>query len=337
MTVMDRPVRRRRGDGGFGWFLLKRALSACVVLAIVSAAIFTLIRLAPGDPIDLMLDPQARAQAGPDYVESVRARLGLDQPIPVQFVSWLRELADGNLGYSFASRVPVADVMSDRLGPTVILMGVAMLLGVVVAIPVGVVSAMRRNSAVDYVTSALSMLALSSPNFFLGMLGIYVFSVRLGWLPSAGMATTGGSGSFMDQLAHLVMPAGILGLVIAAQLARYVRSGLVDALRADYVRTARAKGGTELRIVFAHAFRNSIGPLITVIAIMLPRVLAGAVVIETVFAWPGMGQLIVSAVAANDYAVVVAFAMYVAVLVVVFNFVADVLYAVADPRIRYAS
>ncbi|MPZ97533.1 MAG: ABC transporter permease subunit [Propionibacteriales bacterium] len=202
-----------------------------------------------------------------------------------------------------------------------------------IAIPLGVWSAAKKNSAVDYVASVVSLSAVCIPPFFLGMVGIYVLSFKLGWLPSAGMSNPTAPG-FVDSVQHLAMPALILGFAGAGGLTRYVRSSVISELRSDYVRTAESKGASGLRVLFGHVLRNALIPIITVVALSLPGLLAGAVVIEQVFAWPGMGQLAVSSVGRHDYPVIISFAMLVSVLVLVSNLVADVLYTVVDPRVN---
>ncbi|WP_420111374.1 ABC transporter permease, partial [Pseudactinotalea sp.] len=249
-----------------------------------------------------------------------------------QFVAWFGSLLRGDLGYSYGSGQPVGQLLAGRLGPTVMLMGAGLLLGLVVSIPAGVLAAARRNTIVDYTVSTASVVAVSVPGFFLAMLAIYVFAVRMRWLPSAGMYSTGRS-DWLDLIHHMVLPVSLLALAVAATFTRYVRSGMLEELDKDYVRAVVAKGAGRARVL-AHALRNSLVSLVTVLALFIPAFLAGAVVLEQVFAWPGMGQLAIAAITTRDYPVIIGFGLYVAVLVLVCNLLADVLYAVVDPRVR---
>ncbi|MDX3110009.1 ABC transporter permease [Nonomuraea angiospora] len=313
-------------------YLMRRLLTSAAVFLFISAGVFLLIRAAPGDPVRMMVDPERLASGGPAFVAAKRAELGLDRPVLVTYGIWLRDVLGGDLGHSFVSRRPVAEVLGERMGPTVLLMGTALAIGLVLAVAAGTLAAIRRNTAIDYATTVAGLGTISVPGFFLGIAAIYLFSLRLGWVPSSGMSTPGDGGA-ADVLAHLVLPAAVLGLSIAGPFTRYVRAGLLAELGADYVRTAEAKGAGPARVLVRHALRNALVPLITVVMISIPQLLAGAVAVEQVFAWPGMGQLAVSSTAQLDHPVVIGFAMFVAVLVLVCNLAADLLYAVADPRI----
>lgn len=313
-------------------YVARRLLVNTVVFLFISMGVFLLVRAAPGDPVRMMVNPEQLQAGGPEFVALKRAELGLDDPVLVRYGIWLRDALSGDLGYSFVSQRPVAEVLGERMGPTVLLMSTALLVGLVLAVAAGTLAAVRRNSAVDYAATMASLGTVSVPSFFLGIAAIYVFSLRLGWLPSAGMSTPGDGGG-PDVLAHLVLPAAILGLSIAGPFTRYVRAGLLAELGSDYVRTAEAKGAGPGRVLFRHALRNALIPLITVVMIYIPQLLAGAVALEQVFAWPGMGQLAVSSIGQLDYPVVIGFALFIAVLVLVCNLAADLLYAVADPRI----
>lgn len=312
--------------------LLIRLASSLAVFLLIAVGLFTLVRLAPGDPIDMMVPPEV---SGPDreaYTTAVRERLGLDQPIFVQFWKWLGGLLTGDLGYSYTNGRPVGDLLADRLGPTVLLMGSAVLIGLLVAVPLGTIAAVRRNTLVDYTISSGSVIAISVPSFFLGMLAIYVFAVKLRLLPSAGMHATGRS-DLPDLLVHMVMPVGLLALANAASYTRYVRSGVLEELNKDYVRTIIAKGGTPARAL-RHALRNSLMSLITVLAMGIPAALSGAVVLEQIFAWPGMGQLAIYALTNRDYPILIGFGLWVAMLVLICNLIADLSYTIIDPRVR---
>ncbi|MFI9842146.1 ABC transporter permease [Nonomuraea sp. NPDC051941] len=313
-------------------YLVRRLLTNAAVFLLISVGVFLLIRAAPGDPVRMMVDPERLASGGPAFVAAKRAELGLDKPVLVTYGIWLRDVLGGDLGHSFVSRRPVAEVLGERMGPTVLLMGTALAIGLVLAVAAGTLAAIRRDTALDHATTVAGLGAISVPGFFLGIAAIYLFSLRLGWVPSSGMSTPGDGGA-ADILAHLVLPAAVLGLSIAGPFTRYVRAGLLAELDADYVRTAEAKGAGPGRVLMRHALRNALVPLITVVMISIPQLLAGAVAVEQVFAWPGMGQLAVSSIGQLDHPVVIGFAMFVAVLVLVCNLAADLLYAVADPRI----
>ncbi|HEY9411228.1 MAG TPA: ABC transporter permease [Jiangellaceae bacterium] len=312
-------------------FVVRRILVNIVVFVLIGIGVFVLVRAAPGDPVRMMIRPEDLQDGSEAFIQAKKAELGLNDPILTQYARWFADAITGNLGESFVAKRPVTEVLFERMGPTVLLMSTSLALALLIAIPLGTVAAIRRNTSVDYSAAALSLGVISVPSFFLGITAIYIFSLQLGWLPSAGMSSPGGGGG--DVLVHLIMPAAILGLAGAGPLTRYVRGSLIDELSADYVRTAEAKGASRQRVVTQHALRNSLIPLITIVMINIPQMLAGAVVLEQVFAWPGMGQLAVRAVQSQDYPVVVGFALYVAALVLVCNLIADVAYAVVDPRV----
>lgn len=312
-------------------FVVRRILINIVVFVLIGIGVFVLVRAAPGDPVRMMIRPEDLQDGSEAFIQAKKAELGLNDPILTQYARWFADAITGDLGESFVAKRPVTEVLFERMGPTVLLMSTSLALALLIAIPLGTVAAIRRNTSVDYSAAALSLGVISVPSFFLGITAIYIFSLQLGWLPSAGMSSPGGGGG--DVLVHLIMPAAILGLAGAGPLTRYVRGSLIDELSADYVRTAEAKGASRQRVVTQHALRNSLIPLITIVMINIPQMLAGAVVLEQVFAWPGMGQLAVRAVQSQDYPVVVGFALYVAALVLLCNLIADVAYAVVDPRV----
>jgi peptide/nickel transport system permease protein len=318
-----------------GRYLLTRVLINIPVLIGITLATYFIINLAPGDPVTAMVSPETVALLGPDYLQQQREQLGLNKPLPVRYVLWLKEIAKGNLGFSLTDRQPIAGKIAERLGPTLKLMGAALLIGIAVAIPLGILSALRQYSFLDYFATVAAFGAISIPSFFLALGAIFIFALKLGWLPVAGMTTVGQPGSFLDSLKHLVLPACILGLGEAAPLIRYTRSSMLEVIRQDYVTTARAKGLRERAVIYRHALRNALIPLVTVVALGLPRLLGGTVIIETVFAWPGMGLLAITAVRGRDYPVIMAINLISAVMIVVSNLLADVIYAVIDPRIKY--
>ena len=319
-----------------GQFLLRRLAISVPVLLGITLATYIIISFAPGDPVTALISPEAAASLGPEWVAQQRQVLGLDKPLPVRYVLWLRETASGNLGFSLVDRQPIGAKVRERLWPTFRLMGAALLLSLLIAVPVGVLSALRQYSPLDYIVTVLGFAAVAVPGFFLGLVAIYLFALKLGWLPTAGMNTIGQPITLADSFKHLVLPATVLGLAEAAPLIRYVRSSMLEVVRQEYVTVARAKGLRESVVIVRHALRNALIPLITVVALNVPRLLGGTVIIEAIFAWPGMGTLAITAVRGRDYPVIMAVNLVTAVLILLANLLADCLYAVADPRIKYA-
>jgi ABC-type dipeptide/oligopeptide/nickel transport system permease component len=302
-------------------FLLRRFLLTIPVLLGVATLVFSLIHLVPGDPVQAMLGESASAQ---DMTE-LRARLGLDRPLYVQYGSFLRGLATGNLGTSLRTNQPVATAIAERLPATFELAFAAMVLAVVFAIPLGIIAAARAGTGVDHAATTIALLGISVPNFWLGPLLAIVFSVTLGWLPVSGRGTA----------AHLVLPAITLGAPLAAVLARMTRASVLEELRELYVLAARARGLSRARAVLKHAFRNSLIPIVTVLGLQLGAVLTGAVITETIFAWPGVGRLLIQSISFRDYPLVQGCILLIAVTYVTMNLLTDVVYGFLDPRIRY--
>jgi peptide/nickel transport system permease protein len=314
-------------------FIVRRLLISVIVLVGISMVLFGLLQLMPGDPAEMMLDPFSFQGDRAAALAQLRAQLGLDRPLPVQYLAWVGQLLHGNLGFSYVDGRPVGQVILGRLGPTALLMGSALILALLVGIPVGMLAALRRNTWVDYTASFVSLLAISVPSFFLGLVGIYVFALTLDWLPAGGLHTTGQTG-FGDLVKHLILPAAILGFALMGPYVRYARSSMLDVLDQDYLTTARSKGLPFRRVIRRHGLPNALIPLVTVVAIQVPILLGGAVVIESIFAIPGIGQLVLDSIQSRNYPVVLAFVMLVAILVLLCNLLADIAYAVIDPRIR---
>jgi peptide/nickel transport system permease protein len=315
-------------------WIVRRLLISVPVLLGITVLNFAFVRLAPGDPVRMMVNPEYMAGGADEYIARRRAELGLDQPLPVQYVAWLGEVARGNFGYSFFDRRPVGDILKERLWPTTELMGTALLLAVMVGVPIGLLAAIRQYSVLDYTSAILSLATISTPSFFVGLAAIYVFSLKLNLLPTSGMFSAGAPRSVLDDLHHLVLPTAILGLNLAGPFVRYARSSLLEVIRQDYLTTARAKGLHAAMVVLQHALPNALIPLITVIGIQVPALFAGAVVVEQIFSWPGMGQLALASITQRDYPVLMGFTMIIAVLVLISNLFADMAYAIVDPRIR---
>ncbi|TCO46253.1 peptide/nickel transport system permease protein [Kribbella antiqua] len=313
-------------------YLIRRLLIGIPVLLGVTVINFFIINLAPGSPADLFLSPTAT----PEDVARTEAELGLNKPIFVQYVNWLTQLLHGNLGVSFQNREPVTQLIGDRIGPTLLLMGTSLVVAYLVAIPIGIIAARRRNTVVDYGVVGASFLGISVPHFFLGLAMIYVFALTLGWFPTGGMLTLGRGGGFADRLSHLVLPVVVLATAIAANMVRYVRSSMIDAFGQDYIRTAKAKGlGTSV-ITNKHALRNALIPVVTVIGVDLSALIGGAIVTEQIFQWPGIGLLTIQSIGARDYAVLMGINLIAAVAVFAANLLTDIAYAVVDPRVAYA-
>lgn len=324
-----------------GRWLARRLIITAVTFLGISLLVFTLMRLTPVDPVDLLLFNlrQSGGLSTEDIQrirETYRIALGLDQPIPIQYLLWVREaVTNGSLGFSFVSGRPSLEMVLERVPPTLILMGTALALELVIGIPLGILAALRRNRVTDYVVSAFGLSIVAVPSFFLGLAAIYVFSVRLNALPAGGMFTPTSRGvDLVDVARHLIMPALILGLAGMGPIIRYVRTSIIETLGKEYLVTARAKGLPRPAIVIRHAFPNALLPLITFVGIEVGRLMAGAFVVEQIFTWPGMGSLALDAINSRDYPVVQAFAITVALVVLAGNLLADLAYGVADPRIR---
>ena len=309
-------------------YVLRRLFQGIVLLVVVSAVIFAIVHAAPGGPA-LLIHPDM----DPTQVEAMERQLGLDDPIPVQYARWIGNALRGNLGTSYQHSLPTLELLAERLPNTLLLSGVALALAVLLAVPLGTISAVYRYSYLDYAATVTAFAGVSIPVFWLAILLIIVFSVTLGWLPSAGMRTVGVPASAGDLLRHLLMPSLVLATFPLAQLMRYVRSSMVDVLAQDYVRTARAKGLSETAMLCRHALRNALIPMVTVLGVLTPRLLGGAVITETVFAWPGLGRLAVEAAVTRDYPVIMGATLLVSALVILSNLITDLLYVVIDPRI----
>jgi peptide/nickel transport system permease protein len=316
-----------------GVYVVRRLVTGVIVVGIVSIVAFLGLELAPGDELTARVGPDALAQMSQEQIAARRHELGLDQPLPVRYVKWLKGAVTGDLGYSSGDGVPVTEALRQHLGPTLLLLGVAMLVGTVVALALGILAALRRRTAVDYVLGSLPIVLIAIPGFVLALAVIYLFSVYLDLLPTSGMHTLGDD-SAGDLARHLVLPASVLAIGFAAPLLRYTRASMIESLSADYMVTARAKGLPARKVVLSHGFRNALLPIITVIGLALPEMVAGAVITEQVFGWPGMGQLAVRAAGNRDVAMMMGVVLLVAIVVTLANLVTDLAYARADPRVR---
>lgn len=313
-------------------YILRRTLMIIPLLFGISIISYGIIRLAPGDPAKLLADPELLTR---EQLEAAREDLGLDDPLPVQYVKTMKSLLTGDLR-SFKTRQTVYEMIGDRLPTTLILAGLALVVGLTLGILIGSIQALRPYSKLDDAGTVVSLFGFAVPNFWLALMLILLFAVKLEWLPASGIRPVNASGwNPIDVAPHLVMPTIVLSAGLIASIARYTRSSMLDALGQDYIRTARAKGLGERLVIMRHALRNSLLPVITLLGVYLPILLGGSVVVETIFALPGVGRMALDAVVVRDYPVILSVNMLVAATVLVGNLLADIAYAVIDPRIRY--
>ncbi len=314
-------------------YFLRRVLINVPILLMVTMIIFALINLAPGDVVDFYVNEEIGITR--EDLEHVEERFGLNDPIPIRYVKWLGATLRGDLGFRFKNGDDVAEVLAVRLRRTFLLMGTAQLMGAVVGITIGVFIGLRQYSVWDFLLTGLSFVGISMPAFVAGIFGLYLFSVQLGWFPSGGMQTVGQPPTLLDGLHHLLLPASTLAVFNLATYMRFTRFSILEVREEDYIRTARSKGLAEGTITWRHTFRNAILPVVTIIGLSIPQLVAGALFIETIYSWPGMGSLFVDAVAARDYPMVMGIMLVTAVMVLAANLATDLAYAIFDPRIRY--
>lgn len=312
-------------------YIIKRLLQAIPLLIGVSIIGFAMMHLAPGGPLAVYtLNPTITAQD----IERIKHIFGLDQPIHIQYLKWAYGIFTGNWGFTFFGGRPVLQVILERFPATFLLMGSAMSLAILIGMLIGILGAVRRYSIFDYLATTGAMVALSFPTFWFGLMTIFIFSLKLGWLPSGGMYTLGGEEDILDLFRHLLLPTMVLALVLVAQWSRYSRSSFLEVIHQDYIRTAKSKGLSGGRVLLRHAFPNAVAPLIALAGIQLPWLFSGALVTETIFGWPGMGRLFVDALTMKEYPVLMGMIMITAMFVIIGNLVADVINALIDPRIR---
>lgn len=312
-----------------GKYILKRILIAIPVLIGITIIDYAIMCMA-GNPLQMLQGPRVSQAA----VEAKKIALGLDKPFYVQYFVWLGQLLHGNMGYSMKSYQSVSSMIGSHLGPTLLLMGVSLVVSLLMAVPAGIYSAIHQYSKGDYAVVTASFLGSSIPGFFLSLLMIYLFTVKLGWLPSGGMSTLGMGGGFVDVLRHMVMPVLVLSFSMAGSNIRYIRSAMLEILQQDYLRTARAKGIGRFLVINKHALRNALVPIVTVIGMEIPTLFGGAVIIEQVFSWPGLGLMTMSAISSRDYPVIMGVCLLSAVVVLAANLITDILYALVDPTIQ---
>src|SRR5210317_1304 len=314
-------------------FFLRRLLSAIPVMFIITFATFVLMQMLPGGPLAAY---ENNPEISQDDIQRLRHEMGLDRPIPVQYWAWLKNFVRGDWGYSFVTKRPVLQEIWDRLPNTLYLTGFSLIVALIIAIPAGIISATRQYSIFDHITTTLTYIGRSMPVYYSGLLLIIIFSIWLRWFPSGGMHTLGKDFSIIDSIRHLFLPVLSLSTLIAAKYVRFLRTSMLEVIHQDYIRTAAAKGLHNRIIIFKHAFRNAAIPLVTVVAIDLPVLFAGALFTETVYSWPGMGRLFVDSATRFDYSIVMGIVAAIAFLVVLSNLIADVIYGILDPRITYS-
>jgi peptide/nickel transport system permease protein len=317
-------------------YALRRILIALPILWGITVIAFALLSIAPGDAVDAMVLSlgQGRVVLSAADLASLKHQYGLDQPIPVRYLLWLGQILQGNFGFRVSDGYSVGALVADRLPRTLELMGASMFLGLAIGLPLGVFSAVRQYSVLDYAATVFAFIGVSVPSFFAAVTALYVFAVGLRLLPVSGYVTPGHDPGLGEELYHLILPASVLALEFVAGFMRYARSSMLDVMHQDFVRTARAKGLVENVVLVRHAFRNALLPVITIVGLSLPNLIGGAVIIEALFNWPGLGLLYYTAIGQRDYPSMMAMVILSGSIVLSSNLIADLAYAVADPRIR---
>ena len=314
-------------------YIVRRVLIAIPILFGITVLVFLFLALAPGDPVAAFIRPELGQNEA--VRNAVIQRYGLDQPLPVRYLRWLAEAAQGNLGYRLVGGLPVLDTVVRGTLATASLMSAALLLGIFVGIPLGVISALRQYSKLDFTLTTFAFLGISTPSFLLGIGGLWLLGLHFDLFPIGGMQSVDQQFEIGDFLHHLALPALVLGLAYVAILMRYTRAAMLEVVSSLYVTTAESKGLPHSTVIVRHAFRNALIPVVTIIGFSLPEMVGGAVITESVFTWPGMGLLMVEGVAARDYSLIMGITLFVGVAVLIANLLTDIAYAAADPRIRY--
>lgn len=310
-------------------YVIRRTFFAILTLFGITILVYWMSTLAPGSPLDSLLADPGMTLA---EVERRKAELGLDQPVYIQYFTWLKELLKGNWGYSYTTYRAVKDMVFERVGATLSLTVFAIALSYLIGIPLGLISSLRSYSPLDYTNSTLAFIVSGVPGFFLGMILVYVFAIKLKWLPFSGMHSANDQG-FRDLVRHLLLPAFAIAMPEIGKVMRHVRNNMLEVLKEDYTRTARAKGLWEYIVIIKHAFRNTLIPLVTVLSGSIPFMIGGSVVIEKLFGWPGLGSLMINSITSRDYPVIMGISVIIAIVTLVTNLVVDILYAYLDPRI----
>lgn len=312
-------------------YIIRRLLTAILIIFCLTVINFIMINLPPGDPVDMMVDPNQ----SPESIQARKEALGLNDPLLVRYGKWLQAALQGDFGYSFSTFRPVSEMLGNALGPTLLLTGLALIVGLIAAVPLGILSAAKPLSKIDHAITTGALIAVSVPGFVFALIFIFFFSVKLKLLPSSGMFSIGESSGLTDWLQHLILPVATLSLTVAATQIRYVRASVLETLHQDFLRTARAKGLSEFRVICVHALRNALNPIVSITGLQVATLLGGSVVVEQIFSWPGIGLLTYQSVVLRDYPTLMAINLITAVIVMVANLVTDLIYSVIDPRIRY--
>jgi len=315
-------------------FIIRRILISIPVFIGITLLVFTFVAIAPGNVADGLIRPEMSSDAAAR--EEIIRRYGLDQPLPVRYVSWLTNALQGELGYRAMNGTPISDEVWRGLRASLILTGTALILGILVGVPLGILSAVRQYSKLDFLLTGVTFLGISLPSFLLGIGGLWLLGLQFRLVPIAGMSTVGKPFDMVDFLRHLALPALILGFGYMARFMRYTRASMLDVINAEYITTARAKGLPSPTVLWRHAFRNGLIPIITLIGLSIPEVVGAAVVTESVFSWPGLGLMLTEAVNQRDFLLIMGITILLATVVLIANLVADVAYGFADPRIRYS-
>jgi peptide/nickel transport system permease protein len=313
--------------------IVRRIFTGAIVLWITTTLIYLGLGLAPGDELDARLGPEVAATLTPEDVQAMRAELGLDRALPIRYAIWLSKVVQGDLGYSSSEDMNATEALRQRVGATAMLVAVALFFGTIFGILIGIWAAVRENTWVDYILGSIPIFIAGIPGFILALFFIYTISVKLDLLPTSDMHDLGDE-SFLDLVEHMILPSSVLAIGLAAQLIRYTRASMLDVLNSEFMVAARSKGISNRRVIYRHAFRNALIPVISVVGMHLPEVIAGAVITETIFNWPGMGQLAVRAANYRDITMVMGIVLVVAVTVVISNLITDIAYTIADPRVR---
>ncbi|RNB83317.1 ABC transporter permease [Brevibacillus fluminis] len=311
--------------------VLKRLIDLIPTLFVVAITVFIITRLIPGDPAAVMLGPQASVED----INALREKLGLNEPLYLQFIHYIGDLLTGNLGFSPNYNQSVTSLILERFPSTLMLAGSALLISLLIGIPAGIISATKPNSFWDYIVMILSLVGVSIPIFWLGVMLVLYFSVNLGWLPATGMGSM--DQGLGDVIKHLVLPSVALSTIPMATFARITRSSMLEVIKQDYIKTARAKGLLEFWVIWKHALKNALTPILTVLGMQISMLLGGAVLTETIFSWPGMGRLVVDAIESRDFMVVQGTVLFIAVIFVVVNLLVDIMYAVVNPRVNLSN
>lgn len=313
-------------------YILKRLLYAIPVFLGITFVIYTLINLAPGGPLSVLA---ASGEMSLSDLEALKISMGLDKPIVIRYFIWLGDLLHGDFGISYRTSQEVSLMISQRIMPSLMLTGTGILAAMLVGVPLGIISAYKPNSVWDHISTFISFIDASVPNFFLSLLLIYVLAVKLKWFPTSGMQSSGMSGNLLDLLHHLALPAFVCGIQPIGNYIKQTRSSVLEVLNEEYIKTARSKGLTNVVIVLKHAFRNALIPIVTTISLSIPFLIGGAVVTEQIFAWPGIGSLMITAITSRDYPVIMGVAVLICGVVLVANLILDLIYAALDPRIKF--